>query len=78
MQCEYAHEGEEHTSDEDIGDFSARTIALEAAFADDRNLEGKDVLLLDDPFQSGARASMNVAAKTLKEQGLVKSDQCTR
>ena len=55
----------------DIGDFSARTIALEAAFAADRNLEGKDVLLLDDLFQSGA--SMNVAAKTLKEQGLVKS-----
>ena len=34
----------------DIGDFSARTIALEAAFAADRNLEGKDVLLLDDLF----------------------------
>jgi competence protein ComFC len=55
----------------DIGDFSARMVALEAAFAADRSLEGKDVLLLDDLFQSGA--SMNVAAKTLKEQGLVKS-----
>jgi len=37
----------------DIGDFSARAIALEAAFAADRNLGGKDVLLLDDLFQSG-------------------------
>jgi len=55
----------------DIRDFSARTIALEAAFAADRNLEGEDVLLLDDLFRSGA--SMNVAAKTLKGQGLVKS-----
>jgi predicted amidophosphoribosyltransferase len=55
----------------DIGDFSARTVALEAAFAADRSLERRDVLLLDDLFQSGA--SMNVAARTLKEQGLVKS-----
>jgi predicted amidophosphoribosyltransferase len=55
----------------DIRYFSARTIALEAAFAADRNLEGEDVLLLDDLFRSGA--SMNVAAKTLKGQGLVKS-----
>jgi len=47
----------------DTGEFSASTIAFEAAFAADRGLEGKDVLLLDDLFESGA--SMNVAAKTL-------------
>ena len=55
----------------DVGDFSARVATLEAAFASDRNLEGRSVLLLDDLVQSGA--TMNVAARTLKSQGLVKS-----
>ncbi len=54
----------------DVGDFSARVLTLEAAFASDRNLEGRSVLLLDDLVQSGA--TMNVAARTLKSQGLVK------
>jgi competence protein ComFC len=52
----------------DVGDFSARVAALGAAFASDRGLEGRLVLLFDDLVQSGA--SMNVAARTLKDQGL--------
>jgi len=55
----------------DAGDFSARVAALSAALTCSRELEGQDVLLVDDLFQSGA--SMNVAARTLKEQGLVSS-----
>jgi predicted amidophosphoribosyltransferase len=55
----------------DVGDFSARVAALEAVFSSDKELEGKAVLLFDDLFQSGA--TMNVAARTLKGQGLVKS-----
>jgi len=55
----------------DVGDFSARVATLEAAFACDKGLEGKTVLLFDDLFQSGA--TMNVAVRTLRSQGLVKS-----
>lgn len=55
----------------DLGDFAARVAALEATFASDRTLEAKAVLLFDDLFQSGA--TMNVAARTLKSQGQVKS-----
>jgi len=55
----------------DVGDYSERVAALSAAFACDKQLEGKKVLIFDDLFQSGA--SMNVAARTLKEQGLVTS-----
>jgi competence protein ComFC len=55
----------------DVGDYSARVAALEAAFASDKGLEGKVVLLFDDLFQSGA--TMNVAARKLKDQGLVKA-----
>jgi len=55
----------------DVGDFSARVGALEAAFACDQQLQGKAVLLFDDLFQSGA--TMNVVAGTLKKQGLVKA-----
>ena len=55
----------------DVGDFSARVATLEAAFTSDEGLEGKAVLLFDDLFQSGA--TMNVAARTLRDQGLVKS-----
>lgn len=55
----------------DVGDFSARVAALQAAFSCDRGLDGKAVLLFDDLFQSGA--TMNVAARTLKEQGAVKT-----
>ena len=46
-------------------------IAELAASASDKALEGKAVLLFDDLFQSGA--TMNVAARTLKGQGRVKS-----
>ena len=55
----------------DIGDFSARVAALEAAFTAVEDLAGKRILLIDDLFQSGA--SMNVAARTLKNEGKVKS-----
>jgi competence protein ComFC len=55
----------------DVGDFSARVATLEAAFVSERDLEGRIVLLLDDLFQSGA--TMNVASRTLKDQGRVKS-----
>ncbi len=55
----------------DLGDFAARAAALEAAFTSDKALEGKAVLLFDDLFQSGA--TMDVAARTLKGQGQVKS-----
>lgn len=55
----------------DVGDFSARVATLEAAFVSARDLEGRTVLLLDDLYQSGA--TMNVAARILKSQGLVKS-----
>jgi len=55
----------------DVGDFSARVATLESAFASDRELEGRAVLLFDDLFQSGA--TMNVAARTLKDQGLAKA-----
>lgn len=54
----------------DVGDFQARSAALHAAFTCDQQLAGKRVLLLDDLYQSGA--SMNVAARALKEKGLVK------
>ena len=53
----------------DVGDFEARMAELKSAFTSNRNLQGRSVLLLDDLFQSGA--TMNVAARTLKEQGEV-------
>ncbi len=52
----------------DIGDLAARTAALEDAFTSDKSFAGRQVLLIDDLFQSGA--TMNVAARTLKQQGL--------
>lgn len=55
----------------DVGDFSARVATLESVFTSDRELEGRAVLLFDDLFQSGA--TMNVAARTLKAQGLAKA-----
>jgi len=55
----------------DVGDFAARVGALEAVLGCGKDLAGRQVLLIDDLFQSGA--SMNVAARTLKQQGLVKS-----
>jgi competence protein ComFC len=55
----------------DVGDYSARVATLEAAFASEGVLKGKAVLLFDDLFQSGA--TMNVAARTLRNQGKVKS-----
>jgi len=54
----------------DIGDFGARVTALEGALTSDDTLAGKEVLLIDDLFQSGA--SMNVAARILKHQGAAK------
>src|SRR5271157_5265288 len=45
----------------DIGDFPARVAALETAFTCGNDLAGKQVLLLDDLFQSGA--TMNVVAR---------------
>jgi len=44
---------------------------LDEAFTTGRDPEGGQILLIDDLFQSGA--TMNVAAQTLKRQGLVKS-----
>lgn len=55
----------------DVGDFSARETTLESAFASDKGIEGKRVLLFDDLFQSGA--TMSVAARMVKSQGLAKS-----
>ena len=55
----------------DIGDYLERVKALEAVFAVGKDLEGKQVLLMDDLLQSGA--SMNVAARTLRKQGGVKA-----
>jgi predicted amidophosphoribosyltransferase len=55
----------------DVGDFSERVTTLEKTFVSDRNIEGETVLLFDDLFQSGA--TMDVAARTLKGQGMVKS-----
>jgi competence protein ComFC len=52
----------------DVGDFAARVSALETAFACGKELAGRRVLLVDDLFQSGA--TMNVAARILKQQGL--------
>ena len=55
----------------DIGDYSERVKALESVFTSGKDLKSRQVLLLDDLFQSGA--SMNVAARTLKTQGGVKT-----
>src|ERR1700685_69821 len=55
----------------DIGDFAERVKALEAAFTVGKDLEGKQVLLLDDLLQSGA--IMNVADSTLRKNGGVKA-----
>jgi|ERR1035438_1202259 competence protein ComFC len=52
----------------DIGDFSARVEALEAAIVCGKSFAGKRVLLLDDLLQSGA--TLNVSARTLKQQGM--------
>jgi predicted amidophosphoribosyltransferase len=71
MQCEHAHEGKGHTPDERYRRLFGSDSRSRSCFRGGRNLEGKNVLLLDDLFQSGA--SMNVAAKTLKERALVKS-----
>ncbi len=55
----------------DIGDYAARVAVLETAFDVSKDLEGKRILLIDDLLQSGA--TMNVVAKTLKEQGQAKA-----
>ena len=51
----------------DIGNYPDRVRALEAVFAVGKELKGKTVLLIDDLFQSGA--TMNVAARVIREQG---------
>jgi competence protein ComFC len=55
----------------DIGDFTERVKALEAVFTVGKDLEGRQVLLIDDLLQSAA--TMNVAARTLKKQGGVEA-----
>jgi len=55
----------------DVGDYGARVAALEASFTSGQELQGRGILLIDDLFQSGA--TMNVAARTLKQQGLVRT-----
>jgi len=55
----------------DIGDFSERVAALDTVFTASKDFEGKRILLIDDLFQSGA--TMNVVAKTVKEQGQAKA-----
>jgi competence protein ComFC len=55
----------------DVGDYAARVAALDTAFAVGSDVEGRRILLIDDLFQSGA--TMNVVAKTLKEQGRAKA-----
>jgi competence protein ComFC len=51
----------------DIGDYSARVVALESTIQVEGDLDGKRVLLMDDLFQSGA--SMNVVARAIKDLG---------
>jgi predicted amidophosphoribosyltransferase len=55
----------------DIGDYSERVAALESVFNVGGDLNGKQILLIDDLLQSGA--TLNVAAQTLKRQGQVKA-----
>jgi competence protein ComFC len=55
----------------DVGDFPERLAVLDNAFTVSKDLEGNRILLIDDLFQSGA--TMNVVAKTLKEQGQAKA-----
>lgn len=55
----------------DIGDYAERVAALDTAFVAGKDLEGKRILLIDDLLQSGA--TLNVVAKTLKEQGQAKA-----
>ena len=51
----------------DIGDYSARVVALESTIRVEADLNGKRILLVDDLFQSGA--SMNVVARAIKDLG---------
>ncbi len=51
----------------DIGDYSARVVALESTIKMEGDLNGKRVLLVDDLLQSGA--SMNVVARAIKDFG---------
>jgi competence protein ComFC len=51
----------------DIGDYSARVVALESTIEVGGDLNDKRVLLVDDLFQSGA--SMNVVARAIKDLG---------
>jgi competence protein ComFC len=55
----------------DIGDFSERVATLRAAVTVGDDLVGKDVLLIDDLFQSGA--SMTVVAELVKVQARSKA-----
>jgi len=51
----------------DIGDYSQRVAALDGAFTVSTAVVGKEVLILDDLFQSGA--SMRVLATAIKHAG---------
>ncbi len=51
----------------DVGNYADRVKALEAVFAAGKEFKGRRVLLIDDLFQSGA--TMNVAARVIREQG---------
>lgn len=55
----------------DIGNYADRVKALEAVFVVGKEFRGKTVLLIDDLFQSGA--TMNVAARVIREQGEAKA-----
>ncbi len=55
----------------DIDSYVDRVKALEATLRTGKELKGKAVLLIDDLFQSGA--TMNVAARVIREQGEAKS-----
>ena len=51
----------------DIGNYPDRVKALESVLAVGKEFKGKTVLLIDDLLQSGA--TMNVAARAIREQG---------
>ena len=55
----------------DIGNYADRVKALEAVLVAGKEFKGKTVLLVDDLFQSGA--TMNVAARIIREQGEAKT-----
>lgn len=51
----------------DVGDYSERIATLKGAFTVSPEVKNKNVLLIDDLFQSGA--TMTVAARAIKDAG---------